>query len=52
MQFSYPDRLKEEQKTLAEHRHPDNLHNVSAPQYNPDNQHGLSGYNRLDYQLK
>ena len=45
MQFSYPDRLKErqmtfqlllskeEQTTLAEHRHPDNLHNASAPQY-------------------
>ena len=45
MQFSYPDRLKErqmtfqlllskeEQTSLAEHRHPDNLHNASAPQY-------------------
>ena len=45
MQFSHPDRLKErqmtfqllltkeEQTTLAKHRHPDNLHNTSAPQY-------------------
>ncbi|RVW22159.1 hypothetical protein CK203_097140 [Vitis vinifera] len=45
MQFSYPDRLKErqmtfqlllskeEQTSLAKHRHPDNLHNTFAPQY-------------------
>ena len=44
-QFSYPDHLKERQKTfqlllskeeqtsLAKHRHPDNLHSASAPQY-------------------
>ena len=45
IQFSYRDSLKErqmtvqlllskeEQTTLAEHRHPDNSHNASASQY-------------------
>ncbi|RVW53310.1 hypothetical protein CK203_088509 [Vitis vinifera] len=45
VQFSHPDRLKErqmtfqlllskeEQTSLAKHKHPDNLHNASAPQY-------------------
>ena len=44
-QLSYPDHLKERQKTfqlliskeeqtsLAKHRHPDKLHSASAPQY-------------------
>ena len=64
MQSSYPDRLqerqatfqlllsKEEQTTLAERRHPDNLHSASAPQARPDEQHVPSGYNRPDHQLK
>ena len=45
VQLSYPDHLKErqttfqlllskeEQTTLAKHRHPDKLHSASAPQY-------------------
>ena len=64
MQFSYPDRLKERQKTfqlllskeeqttLAEHRYLDNLHNASAPQYIRIISMSHPDINRLDGQLK